>query len=100
VAETLGVGHIPYVPHSLRHGGATFDYLRGRTVEQIMFRGRWVAMESARRYIQTSRALLIMLHIPAQLGQTAAMLAPHVDALLPLLMDSVQQRRGRVHFRE
>ena len=100
VAEALGLGHIPYVPHSLRHGGATYDYLRGHTVEQVMFRGRWVAMESARRYIQTSRALLIMLHIPAQLGYTAAIMAPHVDSLLPLLMDSVQQqhRRGRVRF--
>jgi integrase len=100
VADVLGVGHIPYVPHSLRHGGATFDYLRGHTVEQIMFRGRWVAMESARRYIQTSRALLIMLHIPPQLGHTAAAVAPHVDALLPLLMDSVKikQHRARVRF--
>jgi hypothetical protein len=99
VADALGVGHIPYVPHSLRHGGATFDYLRGHTVEQIMFRGRWVAMESARRYIQTSRAFLIMLHIPPQLGHTAAAVAPHVDALLPLLMDSVRIRqRARVRF--
>jgi len=98
VSDALGVGHIPYVPHSLRHGGATYDYLRGRTVEQIMFRGRWVAMESARRYIQTSRALLIMLQIPPQLGHTAAVVAPHVDSLLPLLMDSVLQSRTRVRF--
>jgi integrase len=101
VSEALGVGHIPYVPHSLRHGGATYDYLRGLPVEQIMFRGRWVAMESARRYIQTSRALLIMLRIPEQLGHTAAIIAPHVDSLLPLLMESVgsqQQRRPRVRF--
>lgn len=99
VAHALGVSHIPYVPHSLRHGGATYDYLRGHTVEQIMFRGRWAAMESARRYIQTSRALLIMLQIPPQLGHTAAVVAPHVDSLLPLLMDSVQQqRRARVRF--
>lgn len=99
VAETVGLGHIPYVPHSLRHGGATFDYLRGHTVEQIMFRGRWAAMESARRYIQTSRALLIMLRIPPELGHTAAVLAPHVDSLLPLLMDSVQSKqRPRVRF--
>jgi hypothetical protein len=100
VSESLGVGHIPYVPHSLRHGGATYDYLSGHTVEQIMFRGRWVATESARRYIQTSRALLIMLQIPVQLGHTAALVAPQVDTLLCLLMESVQRRRnGRVGFR-
>jgi len=99
VSESLGVGHIPYVPHSLPHGGATYDYLRGHTVEQIMFRGRWVATESARRYVQTSRALLIMLQIPVQLGHTAAVVAPEVDSLLPLLMDSVQRRRNpRVGF--
>ena len=92
VASALGVGHIPYVPHSLRHGGATFDFLRGHTVEQIMFRGRWVAMNSARRYIQTSRALLIMLEIPKSLGQLAAVLAPSVDSVLLMLMESVPKR--------
>lgn len=94
VSVTLHLGHIPYVPHSLRHGGATRDYLRGRSIEQIMYRGRWVSMESARRYIQTSRALLILLEIPRDTGETALLVAPEVDSVLALLMESVRKRRG------
>jgi integrase len=43
-----------YVPHSLRHGGATELYEQGWTVANIMVRGRWASEASARRYIHTS----------------------------------------------
>lgn len=95
VADSLGLGHIPYVPHSFRHGGATCDFLRGATIEQIMFRGRWVSMESARRYIQTSRALLIMLQIPAGLNDAGAVLACRVPATVQVLWESVALRPAR-----
>jgi integrase len=107
VALSLGLGDIPYVPHSFRHGGATSDFLQGCSIEQIMFRGRWVSMESARRYIQMSRALLIMLRIPAHLNSTGALLAHDVPRSMQLLMESVRIRklpatplpRGRVRWR-
>jgi len=53
-------GSVPYVVHSLRHGGATGDYIiRGATtLEEILFRGRWSTMKSTRHYIQTGPALL------------------------------------------
>jgi integrase len=97
VALTLGVGHIPYVPHSLRHGGATSDFLRGHTIEQIMYRGRWKSMESARRYIQTGRALLVTLSLPAHLHETGLALSvglvPVLDSLgtFPLRGRSLDQ---------
>ena len=89
VSSSLGLGHVPYVPHSFRHGGATRDFLMGRSIEQIMFRGRWVSMESARRYIQTSRALLIMLDIPQQLADAGSFLASRIDTVLVFFRDSV-----------
>ena len=89
VAVSHGLGGIPYVPHSFRHGGATYAHLRGATIEQIMYRGRWVSLESARRYIQTARALLIMLTIPERLNAKGAALAPHVDVMMDLLMNTV-----------
>ena len=107
-AAAVGLGHIPYVPHSLRHGGATRDFLLGASIEQIMFHGRWVAMESARRYIQTARALLMLQSIPQDIAAAGAHLAQHIDAVLILLMQSVPlQRRSlaaaqggrRVRFR-
>src|SRR6185312_13427700 len=48
-----------YVPHSLRHGGATRLYLKDVKVEDIMVRGRWASSKSARTYIQASRAVLM-----------------------------------------
>jgi integrase len=99
VAGAVGLGHVPYVPHSLRHGGATHDFLRGVSVRDVIFRGRWANHKSARRYIQTSRALLLLQQIPTQLGRDAAQMAQLVDTVLPLLMDSVPlQRRPRVRF--
>lgn len=53
-----------YVPHSLRHGGATRDHLRGRNLEDILMRGRWASTKSARRYVQAGRALLLATHVP------------------------------------
>lgn len=89
VAESLGLGEIPYVPHSFRHGGATHSFQAGATIEQIMFRGRWVAMESCRRYIQTARARLIRETIPSWLHETGSVFAPHMPFLLGHLMSSI-----------
>jgi integrase len=60
----LGVSE-RYVPHSLRHGGATRMDLAGIGVEDIMKRGRWESSKSARRYIQSGKALLATIEIPA-----------------------------------
>jgi integrase len=99
VASALGLGHIPYVPHSLRHGGATFDFLRTNgDIAYVMFRGRWAGMESARRYVQTARAMLILQRVPREVAHTAAAVAPDAAKLLQLLADSVALRR-RVRFR-
>jgi integrase len=66
VCVELSVGSTAYVPHSFRHGGATRAHLLGDSIQQIMLRGRWRNLESARRYIQTGRALLTQLHSPPQ----------------------------------
>ena len=62
-----------YVPHSLRHGGATHDHLRGLTVEDILRLGRWASTKSARHYIQSGRALLLTMEIP-HVAEMAALL--------------------------
>ena len=48
-----------FVPHSIRHGAATRDHLRGVPLNDILLRGRWLSEKSARRYIQTGPALLV-----------------------------------------
>lgn len=103
VADSLGVGHTPYVPHSLRHGGATCDFLRGDSIEQIMFRGRWKSMESARRYIQTGRAIMATVDVPAQLHKSGSIFAEALSAVIAHLLQSVtavpsRPRGSRVRF--
>jgi len=67
-----------YVPHSLRHGGATHDYVLGLTLEESMVRGRWVSTKSARRYVQMGRSLLLSLEVPAWLPAVAKTLDSNV----------------------
>jgi integrase len=64
-----------YVPHSLRHGGATRDHMRGRSIEDIMERGRWASSKSARRYVQSGRALLCATDVPPRVKQLGAMIS-------------------------
>ena len=51
------------VPHSLRHGGATALHLAGMSMEDILLRGRWSSVKSARTYIQVGKALLLDLRV-------------------------------------
>jgi integrase len=53
-----------YVPHSLRHGGATRLHLLGWPIEDILMRGRWKSHKSARTYIQSSKAMLMAQRVP------------------------------------
>lgn len=48
-----------YVPHSLRHGGATALYMSGVPIETILHRGRWATTKSARYYVQSGQAMLL-----------------------------------------
>lgn len=80
--DQLGVGHTAYVPHSLRHGGATADFLQSGSIERVQFRGRWKSMESLRTYVQMARALLAAQRVPAALNQLGMLLS---DELVPVM---------------
>lgn len=93
----LGFGHIPYVPHSLRHGGATADFLSSGDVESVHFRGRWKSIESLRTYIQTGRALLAAQQVPVRLNNLGILLSDNIVAVLLDAIDTVAEvvPRGR-----
>jgi integrase len=74
-----------YVPHSLRHGGATALYMAGVPLETILVRGRWASTTSARHYIQSGESLLLAAEVPLEvrdIGRTVA--ASLVQAMLLL----------------
>ena len=98
----LGVEHCHYVAHSLRHGGASADFLENGSVERVMFRGRWKSMESLRTYVQSARALLAALDVPASLNSLGMQLSDSLPDVMAHLIRSVPEvtpRMRRVAFR-
>lgn len=73
-----------YVPHSLRHGGATRAHLLGRPLEDILMRGRWASTKSARRYIQSGRAILLATSVPRVIANSGHVLASNILLSLSL----------------
>ena len=73
-----------YVPHSLRHGGATRQHLLGKSMEDILLRGRWASTRSARRYIQSGRAVLLSMDIPASLARLGPILSRDITTTFSL----------------
>ena len=102
--EQLGLGHTAYVPHSLRHGGATADFLLTGSIERVQFRGRWKSLESLRTYVQTARALLAAQAVPASLNRLGSQLSSELVPVMAHLWQTVpevasRRRQRRVAFR-
>lgn len=101
----LGLAHLHFVPHSLRHGGATHDYvIEGRPLEYIIRRGRWASAKSADRYVQQLAAVDLTFKVPAKLDHQGAVFHEHLEHLmdhfikdswptLPPLPSDVSERR-------
>ncbi len=71
----IGFEHSPYVVHSLRHGGAVRDYLyTPMTLEDVLRRGRWRSVATTRRYLQTTRSILLDVHIPEEAARASVYL--------------------------
>eukprot|EP00438_Fugacium_kawagutii_P016522 Skav222460 [mRNA] locus=scaffold3319:167084:173482:+ [translate_table: standard] len=51
VIQALGLGSFHYLPYSLRRGGATSAYRNGATFEQLLEKGRWKHLATARLYL-------------------------------------------------
>ena len=54
----LGFESVGYTPHSLRHGGCTYDHMRGVHVQDLMQRGRWRSQNALNTYIQSGSIFL------------------------------------------
>jgi site-specific recombinase XerD len=76
-----------YVPHSLRHGGATHDFMRGVPLEEILHLGRWASIKTARIYVQQGRALLLASDVPPDVRLLAKTLATDVSVAMALAQE-------------
>ena len=81
-----GTSNAYFVPHSLRHGGASCDFIYSkRTLEEILLRGRWVSVMSTRRYIQQGPALMAeaMAEVPQWQREYGRLIAVNVGLWFP-----------------
>jgi integrase len=78
-----------YVPHSLRHGGATrYKHLLNWSMEDIMVRGRWASSKSARIYIQAG-VVMLMAMAASELSDVGERLAKHLLVIFKVSVDAL-----------
>eukprot|EP00438_Fugacium_kawagutii_P006301 Skav233309 [mRNA] locus=scaffold4193:93959:94747:+ [translate_table: standard] len=65
VVAHLGLTSFHYLPYSLRRGGATSAYRNGATFDQLMEKGRWKHIQTARLYLDQGLQEAASLTIPA-----------------------------------
>ena len=83
MAEISGVSDLRPHPYSVRHGGASHDYLtEKRTLEQVRLRGRWRCETSVRRYLKASRAM----KEEGDLGKATLKYGQHVSDTLDAIL--------------
>jgi integrase len=88
-----------YVPHSLRHGGATRDYLNGVPIADVMVRGRWAATKSATHYIQQGRQLMMLQSVPSYVDAFGKLATNHLyqTILFSIASQSTNVSTGTTH---
>lgn len=79
----MGLGHLGYTPHSLRHGAATTDLINkgAGDLKSIMYRGRWVS-NAGRTYLQKGAAALLSAILPRSITRSF----PRIDRRLYRLL--------------
>jgi len=81
----LGLQSVGYTPHSLRHGGCTFDHMRGVHVQDLMQRGRWKSQTALTTYVQAGSVLLFDTHLSDQMFKAARIFDQQLVKVLNLL---------------
>ena len=62
--EALNLSDLNLRPYSLRRGGATFQFRQHGSMDRLMIAGRWLAVKSARLYVNEGMAILASLAVP------------------------------------
>ena len=75
-----------FVPHSLRHGGACFDFNSegpaSLTLKEVMVRGRWAGLACTLIYIRESQAFLRDLVFPLDESYGGLLSEDELEAVL------------------
>ena len=82
----LGIASVHFVPHSLRHGGATHAINMGYDLNTIMQRGRWRSTSSADLYLQQANAARLSIRISPDVHQSAKALEDDFANCMSILL--------------
>ena len=83
-----------YVPHSLRHGGATYGYINGMSFVDIQVRGRWASLKSCTGYVQMFRQALMTRSFPTSIVTASDIIMER--PLLILIGEVLMAREHRI----
>ena len=81
----LGLPATRFTPAGLRAGGATYSYLNGSSVEQLLWRGRWETLTSLKHYVQESAATLALAQLTPVVARRLTSLAQSLGDVLDAL---------------
>lgn len=82
-----------YVPHSLRHGGATYwSHVLRKPIQDVMHRGRWASRKSTEHYLQAGASILLSVKVPLQVAELGQQIS---DNLLLFFYSADQQHVGK-----
>lgn len=84
-----------YSLHSLRHGGATFEWLNNSTLKDVMMKGRLESESSCKRYLNAGRAILVRTTLSHCSSALIHQLAPRWRATAEVV--GAEQPRGPLH---
>ena len=62
----LGLGRFGFTGYSLRRGGASYAFTAGQHFDTLLIRGRWQSVKTARQYLDSGRAALVLLQFSPQ----------------------------------
>ena len=93
IVSALRLDGLHYFPYSLRRGGATSAYRAGSTLDQLVTKGRWAHVQTARLYLDTGLQALASISLPPQ----AHPLIKRASAtFLSVSQDGTHGRAGRL----
>jgi integrase len=82
----LGIQSVHFVPHSLRHGGATHALRMGYDINTVMQRGRWRSTSSADLYLQQANAARLGTQLNGRVHESAQALANNFANCMSILL--------------
>ena len=93
IVSALRLDGLHYFPYSLRRGGATSAYRAGSSLDQLVTKGRWAHVQTARLYLDTGLQALASISLPPQ----AHPLVQRASAtFLSVSQDGTRGRAGRL----